>query len=479
MAYDPEEERDGRGRWTTAYHGTQVPEDFRAFSDHRFGRSDEKSLGFHFASTPEGANDRLRNLNPKKYAPGNTDEFGTNARIIPVKIQGHNFIHVDDQTDWRDLFRVLRDEKGFNLRGPKEGAITREYLNRVLTRLGYHGVSYTNRVEAPGQTSFLVLNTKRIKMMKSLRPETIEYLKGIGLTTHAGRGRRKNRPMGRARIFLKDMDVGDVHLPANIGGDAPRRRPRKCPALSLARPEPNMTPAQAYVQKHFFSAKRRRKLAATGAAMPGGSFPIEAPKDVHNAMELLHHHDTPAVRAHIKSRAQALGMGDPFQKDWTQFDQERGAGEKTGRVAGLGTGLYATPRVARIVSRVMISRGFKRFPALGAGAIAAYGTVRGAQAAGGYVGRKIDELGAKVFKAGGTDEARDEAGRWTATQHHLDQANHHAKMARAYISAAPNLSGKKLSDAVDAADMHTTAAAFHAGEAERLHAMAPKMGHLA
>jgi hypothetical protein len=127
----------------------------------------------------------------------------------------------------------------------------------------------------------------------------------------------------------------------------------------------------------------------------------------------------------------------------------------------------------------MIRRGFKRFPALGAGAIAAYGTVRGAQAAGGYVGRKIDELGAKVFKAGAADEARDEAGRWTATQHHLDQANHHAKMARAYISAAPNLSGKKLSDAVDAADMHTTAAAFHAGEAERLHAMAPKMGHLA
>jgi hypothetical protein len=235
-------------------------------------------------------------------------------------------------------------------------------------------------------------------MTATLRPETIEYLKGIGLTTHAGRGRRKNRPMGRARIFLKDMDVGDVHMPANIGEDAPRRRPRKYPALSLARPEPNMTPAQAYVQKHFFSAKRRRKLAATGAAMPGGSFPIEAPKDVHNAMALLHHHDTPAVRAHIKSRAQALGMGDPFQKDWTQFDQERGAGEKTGRVAGLGAGLYATPRVARIVGRVMISRGFKRFPALGAGAIAAYGTVRGAQAAGGYVGRKIDELAGKVFK---------------------------------------------------------------------------------
>ncbi|MDE2096229.1 MAG: hypothetical protein KGL39_03220 [Patescibacteria group bacterium] len=67
--------------------------------------------------------------------------------------------------------------------------------------------------------------------------------------------------------------------------------------------------------KRFFSAKTRRREAKTGAAMPDGSFPISSPKDVRNALMLLHHHDTPAVRAHIRSRAKALGMGDPFQKD--------------------------------------------------------------------------------------------------------------------------------------------------------------------
>lgn len=67
--------------------------------------------------------------------------------------------------------------------------------------------------------------------------------------------------------------------------------------------------------KRFFSASARRRDAKTGVAMPGGGFPISKPEDVHNAMALLHHHDTPAVRAHIRSRAKALGMGDPFSKD--------------------------------------------------------------------------------------------------------------------------------------------------------------------
>ena len=69
------------------------------------------------------------------------------------------------------------------------------------------------------------------------------------------------------------------------------------------------------VLKRDFSAGTRKKMAAASSAMPGGRFPISKPEDVHNAMMLLHHaSDQSAVKAHIRSRAKALGLGDPFQK---------------------------------------------------------------------------------------------------------------------------------------------------------------------
>ncbi len=71
--------------------------------------------------------------------------------------------------------------------------------------------------------------------------------------------------------------------------------------------------------KHDFSAPRRRHLAQTGAAMPGGRFPIESAEDVRNAMQLLGHApDRAAVVAHIKRRAKAVGAPDPFAKAWSE-----------------------------------------------------------------------------------------------------------------------------------------------------------------
>lgn len=154
-------------------------------------------------------------------------------------------------------------------------------------------------------------------------------------------------------------------------------------------------------EKRDFSAKRRRHLASTGAAMPGGRFPIENQEDLDNAMRLLHQApDRGAVRAHIRSKARSLGLSDPIQKDWAEWDAQRpqGAGERTGRVGGLVTGIFHSPRVGRAVAHVLLRHGIRRVPAFGAGAVVAYGAARGAQAAGGYIGRKVDETVNRVFK---------------------------------------------------------------------------------
>jgi hypothetical protein len=67
------------------------------------------------------------------------------------------------------------------------------------------------------------------------------------------------------------------------------------------------------VEARNFSTDKRKKMAKSGTALPDGSFPIANEQDVHNAVALLHHAKNPTTaKAHIRTRAKALGMGDPF-----------------------------------------------------------------------------------------------------------------------------------------------------------------------
>lgn len=70
--------------------------------------------------------------------------------------------------------------------------------------------------------------------------------------------------------------------------------------------------------KREFSAEQRRDAAASGAAMPGGRYPIETKDDLQNAIHAIgrgkgSHAD---IKAHIISRAKALGASDMLPDDW-------------------------------------------------------------------------------------------------------------------------------------------------------------------
>jgi len=70
--------------------------------------------------------------------------------------------------------------------------------------------------------------------------------------------------------------------------------------------------------KRTFSADQRREAAASGAAMPGGRYPIENVEDLHNAIHAIGRGSGShaAIRAHIISRARALGATDQLPADW-------------------------------------------------------------------------------------------------------------------------------------------------------------------
>lgn len=65
--------------------------------------------------------------------------------------------------------------------------------------------------------------------------------------------------------------------------------------------------AASEIAARDFSQKKRKKLAKTGAALPGGGFPIVNRQDLKNAERAIGRAKNPsAARAHIRKRAKAL-----------------------------------------------------------------------------------------------------------------------------------------------------------------------------
>lgn len=79
------------------------------------------------------------------------------------------------------------------------------------------------------------------------------------------------------------------------------------------------------ITKRTFSAEQRRQAAASGAAMPGGRYPIENSEDLHNAIHAIGRgkgsHE--AIRQHIMRRAKALGLTSELPEDWTMSSKNK------------------------------------------------------------------------------------------------------------------------------------------------------------
>jgi hypothetical protein len=69
--------------------------------------------------------------------------------------------------------------------------------------------------------------------------------------------------------------------------------------------------------KRDYSTESRRRMAASGQAMPDGSFPIANRTDLRNAIQSVGRASNyDAARKHIIRRARALGASDMLPEDW-------------------------------------------------------------------------------------------------------------------------------------------------------------------
>ncbi len=71
------------------------------------------------------------------------------------------------------------------------------------------------------------------------------------------------------------------------------------------------------VLEREYTTDERSEMAKSGQAMPDGSFPIKTPADLPNAIHLWSHSENPQeAKAHIVSRAHALGLKDQLPLSW-------------------------------------------------------------------------------------------------------------------------------------------------------------------
>jgi hypothetical protein len=83
---------------------------------------------------------------------------------------------------------------------------------------------------------------------------------------------------------------------------------------------------EAYLKRDF-STERRNKDAKSGAAMPGGGYPIENGEDLSNAVQAIGRAKNPAkTKAHIISRARSLGATSTLPDSWNVSKLELLAG---------------------------------------------------------------------------------------------------------------------------------------------------------
>ncbi len=84
-----------------------------------------------------------------------------------------------------------------------------------------------------------------------------------------------------------------------------------------------MKRAEPEAEKRLFTAEERKKDAKSGAALPGGGFPIENVEDLKNAIRAIGRAKNPvAARRHIISRARSLNAASLLPNSWNVSKQD-------------------------------------------------------------------------------------------------------------------------------------------------------------
>lgn len=111
------------------------------------------------------------------------------------------------------------------------------------------------------------------------------------------------------------------------GVNSPAQKGARAVFMKRDDSEPESDP----IIKRAFTDEKRKALADSGAALPDGSFPIEDKADLENAIRAFGRaKDKAAAKAHITTRAKALGSSDLIPESWASKSAEGGHHQQNG-----------------------------------------------------------------------------------------------------------------------------------------------------
>lgn len=186
--------------------------------------------------------------------------------------------------------RIQPAGKGIELVEREDGFyIQAEIVEPVAVKLIEKGVytGFSIGIRYPRVVSDMKARGGRINGGKIIEVSTVDY-PALGSAKILEIG---DAPFAKKFVIAEDSGAGDTRNVSFVGKN--------------------------FVGKREFSEEERKKLADEGKAEPDGSYPIEKPKDVRNAVRDWGRGGSKASdKKHIISRARAIGRTDLLPADW-------------------------------------------------------------------------------------------------------------------------------------------------------------------
>jgi cation transport regulator ChaB len=208
--------------------------------------------------------------------------------------------HIKSRAKALGLEKLLPEDWGGAPEGSKEGEFETKSVVAAAPVQGSPSITGTMEDKVKGGG---VAAGDREKLATQGNTQAVQYEEGKPILDEQG---LKNALAALGRV--KDRKA---HI-ANITEAAKRLN------LENLLPRPwGPEEARSMVERKEFSDPLREKLAKEGKAMPGGGYPIESEKDLHDAIKAIGRaKNRAATIRHIIKRAKALGLMKAIPEDW-------------------------------------------------------------------------------------------------------------------------------------------------------------------
>lgn len=155
-------------------------------------------------------------------------------------------------------------------------------------------------------------NATDMAEMASLLEESSDNIASI-YAERGGRTAAEYRALMKAETWATGQKAVDLGL-----ADSVRKRAASAPAAMAFAPSASVPWQVTILAADKYDADDRKRMAASGEAMPDGSYPIADAEDLDNAIHAVGRggSDHDAIRAHIIKRAKALGLSSRIPDDW-------------------------------------------------------------------------------------------------------------------------------------------------------------------